>query len=97
MIFNTFNWIALIFLVISFAYTNAENYRNEIKELKEELEDSNRLLSNTDKKFHALDKMISGEGYRYSGGISSTDYTGSYVEYRFYDLKRVEEKESQGE
>lgn len=92
MVFNTFNWISLMFLVISFAYTNTEVYRSKISNLEKELEESNRMLINTDRKFHALNKMINAEGYQYNGGVSSTNFDGSVVDYYFYELKPVKKK-----
>lgn len=92
MVFNTFNWIALVFLVISFAYTNTEVYRSKIKELKREIEKTDIILRNTSNRLNALDKLISKDGYDYYGGVSHANHDGSILEYSFYDLHKADKK-----
>lgn len=96
MVFNTFNWIALMFLVISFAYTNTEVYRSKISTLEEDLEENSRMLTNIDRKVHALNKMIDVAGYQYKGGIISTNSDGSIVDYYFYELEPVKKNKKKG-
>lgn len=88
MIFNSFNWVMLLLLIISMVYTNTSKFREKLDKLEKEKSKILDDYNNEVRRRKALERMISIEGYTYEGGVVFIDYNPTYMEYDFRNLKK---------